>query len=296
MARSKYAGTWTALITPFKNGKIDWEAVAGLVEKQIEGNVTGILVIGTTGESPTLTESEQKELISRVREMIDGRCMLMAGCGTNSTAKSVEKAREAAEAGAEVLLVVNPYYNKPTPEGLYQHFKAVAEATELPVVLYNIKGRTGVNVDTDTLVRIVEACPNVVGVKEASGDFEQMQEVIARRVREDFVVLSGDDGITCKLIAAGGDGVVSVASNIVPGRVSEMVRLGLAGESEAAAVLDEELQRMFDELFTETNPIPVKYAAHKMGLCELEYRLPMCEPSARAAGVVDEMLTNYKQI
>jgi 4-hydroxy-tetrahydrodipicolinate synthase len=291
----KYHGVWTALITPFKNAAIDFDAIAEMIEKQVEGGVTGILVIGTTGESPTLTDSEGVELTRRVKEMIAGRCLLMSGCGTNCTAKSVEKTKEMCGAGADVLLAVNPYYNKPTQEGLYRHFMAIAEASDLPVVLYNINGRTGINLETETVVRLANDAENIIGVKEASGNMDQMKDVIAK-APEGFVVLSGDDGLTLELIEAGGHGVVSVASNVIPGRLSKMVADALAGNMQEASAENEKLMDLFNGLFVETNPIPVKYAAHLMGMCEREYRLPMCEPSESACDKVEELCKNYNLV
>ena len=292
-----FRGTWTALILPLtEDDTIDYPAIERMVEEQVLAGVTGILVIGTTGESPTLNCDESDELVRRVKAKIAGRCLLMVGCGTNSTRKSVDKAIRAEKNGADVLLVVNPYYNKPTQEGLYLHFKAVAEATGLPLLVYNIKGRTGVNVETDTLFRIVKDCPTVVGVKEASGDLQQIQEVCDKRP-QGFVVLSGDDGITEKVMEEyGADGVISVASNIMPREVNEMVQCALKGEFEKARALDIRLQRLFKDLFVETNPIPVKYAAYKRGHCGLKYRLPMCPPSPKARAVLNDMLKEYNLI
>jgi len=294
MSTSKFRGTWTALITPFlDNQEIDYQVLSVLIERQIAGGVTGIVVIGTTGESPTLTDQECFELISKTKEMINGRCLLMAGCGTNSTAHSVEKAQAAQKAGADCLLVVNPYYNKPSQEGLYLHFKAVAQATELPNILYNIKGRTGVNLETDTLMRLIKDVDNIIGVKEASGDLVQIKEV-GQRKPKDFLLFSGDDGLTYQVLEqAKGDGVVSVASNIIPKEVNELVQLGLRGDFEMAKKLDEDLQKIFKILFIETNPLPVKYVAHKMGLCKLVYRLPMCPPSEKSKGILDEAFKDY---
>lgn len=290
----KFAGVWTALIAPFENGGIDWDAMKKIVEMQIEGGVTGILVLGTTGESPCITEEEGVSMVSRLKDWIDGRCLLMAGSGTNCTAKSVEKTKKMTEAGADILLAVNPYYNKPTQEGLYQHFKAMAAATDLPIMLYNIKGRTGVNLETETVVRLA-AIDNIVGVKEASGNLDQMKEVI-EKTPDDFLVLSGDDALTLELIKMGGDGVISVASNIVPGKLSEMVEYALMGNMDEAGKLNDSMADMFDTLFIETNPIPVKYAAHLMGLCKNEYRLPMCPPSEGAQEKVREMCLNHNLI
>jgi 4-hydroxy-tetrahydrodipicolinate synthase len=282
MDTSKLKGVWTALITPFTaDNEIDWSALAKLVENQIAGGVTGILVIGTTGESPTLTDKECKELIHRTKELIDGRCLLMAGSGCNCTAKSIKKSSEACE--ADCLLIVNPYYNKPTQKGLYSHFKAVADSTDLPVFLYNIKGRTGINLETETLLKLAADCPNIIGVKEASGDLDQIKEVCEKRP-EGFIVLSGDDGLTGKIMREyGADGVVSVASNLIPEKIVELVNT----QDEN---LDQQLQSYFDTMFIETNPIPVKYAAHLMGFCEPNYRLPMCEPEQETIEKLNELI------
>lgn len=273
MDLTKFHGVWTALITPFTdNNQIDWDSLAKLVEHQITGGVTGILVIGTTGESPTLTEEECHELITRTKELIAGRCLLMAGSGCNCTASSLKKTAAAKSAGADCLLVVNPYYNKPPQKGLYLHFKSIADSTDLPIFLYNIKGRTGVNLETETLLKLAADCTNIIGVKEASGDLDQIQEVCERRP-EGFIVLSGDDGITGKIMRDfGANGVISVASNIIPSKVVELVKT-------KSETLDTELQPFFDSMFIETNPIPVKYTASLIGLCQPNYRLPMCEPS-----------------
>ena len=224
MDTSQFKGVWTALITPFTNDhKIDWEALTKLIEHQIAGGVTGIVVLGTTGESPTITSKEATKLIKRAKKIINGRCLLMAGTGSNCTQTSIEKSIKAEKAGADCLLVVNPYYNKPTQHGLYLHFKAVADSTKLPIFLYNIKGRTGVNLETETLLQLTSDCPNIIGVKEASGDIEQIKDVCQKRP-EGFIVLSGDDGITYQIMKDfGADGVVSVASNIIPGKLTQMV-------------------------------------------------------------------------
>lgn len=305
MTKRKYAGTWTALITPFKkDGSIDEESLRKLARRQIENGVTGIVPVGTTGESPTTTMEEDARIFEIVGEEIRKArgegfdVMMMAGTGSNCTRDAVKYTENAKKHGADCCLVVTPYYNKPTPKGLKLHFDAVADVG-LPVIVYNIKGRCGINIDTDTLMEIAKH-PNVVGVKEASGDLEQMKEVIGRRgeshAGDGFTVLSGDDGMTLDLIRAGGDGVISVASNIVPDKISEMVEYALMGNFEEAGKIDEHFARMFKELFVEANPIPVKYAASKMGLCELVYRLPMCEPTREGAEVVEAMLRDYNLV
>lgn len=291
MNRPRFAGTWTALITPFKSdGLLDEEALKKLVKRQVEGGVTGVVPVGTTGESPTTTMEEDMRIFELVREAAGDEIMVMAGTGSNCTAEAVKYTENAKKAGADCCLVVSPYYNKPTDKGLKLHYKAVADVG-LPVIVYNIKGRTGINIETDVLMEIAEH-PFVAGVKEASGNLEQMKEVIERRP-ENFAVLSGDDGLTLDLIREGGDGVVSVASNLVPDKISEMVEYALMGNFEEAEKMNEHLARMFDEMFVETNPIPVKYAASLMGLCEPIYRLPMCEPGAEAAKVVEALLKDY---
>ena len=294
MDKRKYAGTWTALITPFKSdGSLDEDALRTLVRRQVDGGVTGIVPVGTTGESPTTTDEEDKRIFKIVVEAAAGGVMVMAGTGSNCTRDAVKYTKNAKEAGVDCCLVVAPYYNKPTVDGLKRHYKSIADVG-LPVIVYNIKGRTGINIETDTLMEIAQH-EMVVGVKEASGDLAQMKEVIARRP-EDFTVLSGDDGLTVDLIKEGGDGVVSVASNILPGKVSEMVEYALDGNMEEAEKINKYLAPMFKDLFVETNPIPAKYIASKMGLCELAFRLPMCEPSSDGKKVVDELINNYNLI
>jgi 4-hydroxy-tetrahydrodipicolinate synthase len=283
MDTSQYKGVWTALITPFTDDhQIDWDALKKLIEHQIAGSVTGILVIGTTGESPTLTPKECTELIERAKKIIDGRCLLMAGSGSNCTQTSIQKTIKAESAGADCLLIVNPYYNKPTQHGLYLHFKAIADATTLPVFLYNIKGRTGVNLETETLLQLANDCTNIIGVKEASGDLEQIKEVCEKRP-EGFIVLSGDDGITYQVMKEyGADGVVSVASNIIPAKLTQMV-------NNLDSQLNDELQDFFDKMFVETNPIPVKYLASLMGYCQPNYRLPMCQPTDKTKETLKQL-------
>jgi len=291
MENRKYAGTWTALITPFRaDGAVDEAALRRLVQRQIEAGVTGVVPMGTTGESPTTSAAEDARIFEIVVEEAAGRIQVMAGTGSNCTREAVEHTKAAKEAGADCCLVVSPYYNKPTQEGLRRHFLAVAEVG-LPVIVYNIKGRTGVNIETETLMELAKY-EMIVGVKEASGDLAQMQAVIDQRP-VDFTVLCGDDGLTLELMQKGGDGVVSVASNIVPDKVTEMVRLGLAGDFLEAEKIHAYLAKLFEDLFVETNPIPVKYLASRMGLCEPIWRLPLCEPSEKAKVVLEKIITDY---
>lgn len=275
-----FKGTFTAIVTPFKEDKgIDFDTFKNLIEDQIENGVTGIVPVGTTGESPTLSEEEHKKVVEECIKIVDKRVKVIAGAGSNCTKTAVEMAQHAEKVGADGVLIVNPYYNKPTQEGLYRHFKAVADSVKVPVVVYNIMGRTGVNVETSTLMRLAKDCENIRCVKEASGDLEQMKDVITQRP-EGFTVLSGDDGITLDLIKAGGEGVISVASNILPEKMSQMVKLALDGNMEEASKLNDEMAEFFDVEFIETNPIPIKAALAMQGKIKEVYRLPMCEMSA----------------
>jgi 4-hydroxy-tetrahydrodipicolinate synthase len=291
MNKEKLQGVWTAMITPFnEDGSIDWRSFDNLVERQMEAKVTGIIINGTTGESPTITDEECIDLIKRAKEKTSGKCFIMAGTGTNNTKKSVEKTKSAEEAGADIVLLVNPYYNKPTQLGLYLHFKTIAESTSLPVFLYNIKGRTGVNLETATLQKLANEVKNIVGVKEASGDLNQIKTVCELKLNN-FTVLSGDDNITFEIVKEFGvDGVISVASNIVPVDMVEMVDSALKKDFQKAEEINRKLVGLFKILFIETNPIPVKYAAFKMGLCQNVYRLPMCEINEQDGKLVEEEL------
>jgi 4-hydroxy-tetrahydrodipicolinate synthase len=286
-----YAGTWTALITPFtENGEVDYEALKNLVQKQIKGGVTGVVPLGTTGESPTITPDEMRKVFETVVDIAKGKIKVMAGTGSNCTSHAVDQTKIAKETGVDACLVVCPYYNKPTQEGLRLHFLEIAKVG-LPIIVYNIKGRTGINMTTDTLMKLAEN-EMIAGVKEASGDLAQMKEVIDRRP-DHFTVLSGDDGLTLELIKLGGDGVVSVASNIIPREVSEMVNHARENRLEEAAKANDHLRAIFKNLFVETNPIPVKYCSHKMGLCGLNYRLPMCSPLDKSKNILNELMNSY---
>ena len=278
----QFRGVYTALITPFtKEGNIDEEAFRKIIENQITSGIDGLVPCGTTGESPTLSHEEHDRVIELTIEYAAGRVPVIAGTGSNSTAEAIRLSKHAQEAGASALLLVNPYYNKPTQKGLYLHFKTIAEAVKIPCIVYNIKGRSAVNVETDTLVKIMEAESNILGVKEASGDLNQMKDVIAKR-RDDFSVLSGDDNMTLNLVEAGGDGVVSVASNIIPKRMVEFIHSALDGEIDAARREEEALMPLFKAMFLETNPIPIKTAMAMQGWCEEGFRLPMCRFSDEA--------------
>ena len=230
---------------------------------------------GTTGESSTMTHEEHDGVIALTVQQAKGRVPVIAGTGSNATSEAIQLSQHAEQAGVDALLLVNPYYVKPTQKGLYLHFKAIAEAVSIPCILYNIPGRTAVNLETETLVRLMNECDNITGVKEASGSLAQIKEVLARR-RRGFVVLSGDDNLTVDLIEAGGDGVISVASNIVPGEMKKMVGAALAGDLEQARRYEQKLAPLFKACFVETNPIPIKTALSMYGWCEEVFRLPMC--------------------
>jgi len=275
--RQAWTGVGTALITPFtRDGAVDDAAVRRLARRQIEAGVHFLVPCGTTGETPTLSDAEKRRVVELVVEEAAGRVPVLAGAGGYDTREVAHAAKEMEKAGASGLLSVTPYYNKPTPEGLFQHFSAVADATRLPIVLYNVPGRTGCNMDAATIARLA-TIPNVVGVKEASGNIQQMAEVL-RAVPPDFLVLSGDDAITVPLMAIGGRGIISVASNEIPAEMAEMVEAAEGGDYQRARTLHQRLLPLLLGNFVESNPGPVKFAMAAMGLCELVYRLPMVPP------------------
>jgi 4-hydroxy-tetrahydrodipicolinate synthase len=275
--RTPWTGVGTALITPFtSSGAVDEAGVRRLARRQIDAGVHFLVPCGTTGETPTLSDVEKRRVVELVVEEASGRVPVMAGAGGYDTKEVVHAAREMQKAGATGLLSVTPYYNKPTPEGLFQHFSAVADATPLPIVLYNVPGRTGCNMDAATVARLA-TIPHIVGVKEASGNIQQMAEVL-RAVPPDFRVLSGDDCITLPLMAIGGRGIISVASNEVPAEMSQMVEAAERNDWAAARALHHRLLPLLLVNFVESNPGPVKFAMAAMGLCEEVYRLPMVPP------------------
>jgi 4-hydroxy-tetrahydrodipicolinate synthase len=272
-----FQGSLVALVTPFRDGKVDEAKLRELVELHVANGTDALVPCGTTGESPTLSHDEHKRVVEVVIEAARGRVPVVAGTGSNSTAEAIDLTRHAAKAGAAGALVVNPYYNKPTQEGLYRHFRAVAEAVEIPVLVYNIPGRTGVNVETDTMARLARV-PNIAGVKEASGSLEQMTQVIVA-CGPDFTVLSGDDTLTLPLMAVGGRGVVSVVANLVPRETAEMTHAALDGDFKRARELHLRLFPLCRAMFFETNPIPVKEAMAMLGMIQPEFRLPLCRMS-----------------
>lgn len=268
------------MITPFTaTGAIDIGAFKRLVENQIDSGIAGLVPCGTTGESSTLTHDEHDRVIALTVQYAGGRVPVIAGTGSNSTAEAIQLSQHAEQSGADAVLLVNPYYVKPTQKGLYLHFKAVAEAVSIPCILYNIESRTGVNLENETLCQLMKECGNIVGVKEASGNLQQMKSLIELR-SDGFCVLSGDDSMTVDLLEAGGDGVVSVAANLIPHKMKEMVDRALEGDTAGARKLEESLQPFFRATFVETNPIPIKTAMAMKGWCRESFRLPMCSLSS----------------
>ena len=275
--RQQFTGVGTALITPFtKSGALDDAAIKQLAKRQVDNGIHFLVPCGTTGETPTLSAAERRRVVELVLEAAAGKVPVMAGAGGYDTREVVHLAKEMQSIGVHGLLSVTPYYNKPTPEGLYRHFSAIAEATSLPIVLYNVPGRTGCNIDAATLARLA-TIPHVIGVKEASGNITQMVE-ICRAVPPDFLVLSGDDALTLPLMAIGGRGLISVASNIVPAEMSRMIEAAERGDYAAARQIHHRLVPLMLGNFVESNPGPVKFAMATMGLCEEAYRLPVVSP------------------
>jgi 4-hydroxy-tetrahydrodipicolinate synthase len=277
--RQAFTGCGTALVTPFRrDGAIDEGAVSKLARRQIDAGIHFLVPCGTTGESPTLSEDERVRVVELVVAEARGRVPVLAGAGGYDTKDVIHSALRMQRAGADGILSVTPYYNKPTQEGLFQHYKAIAEAVALPIILYNVPGRTGCNIDVRTLVRL-SAIANIVGVKEASGNMAQMCDV-CNAVPDSFLVLSGDDALTLPLMAIGGRGIVSVASNAVPSEMSRLVELAEANDFPAARKLHRQLFPFLQVTFIESNPIPIKSAMASLGLLEEVYRLPMVPPSA----------------
>jgi 4-hydroxy-tetrahydrodipicolinate synthase len=279
--RTQFTGAGTALVTPFmRTGDLDEAAVRRLGRRQIDAGIHFLSPCGTTGENPTLTPSERIRIVEILADEADGRVPILAGAGGYNTKEVIELARELEKAGAAGLLSVTPYYNKPTQEGLFRHYQAIAESTALPIVLYNVPGRTGVNIDVATVLRLA-AIPNIVGVKEASGNMQQICE-ICRAVPQEFLVLSGDDAMALPVMAVGGRGVVSVVSNEVPGEVVQMLEAAERGDFGAARAVHQRIMPLMMTNFVEGNPVPVKAAMAAMGLLEEIYRLPLVGPRAES--------------
>jgi 4-hydroxy-tetrahydrodipicolinate synthase len=275
-----FTGTYTALVTPFKDGRLDEAAFERLVNVQVEGGVDGVVPVGTTGESPTVDCDEHIHIIALAVKFAAGRLKVIAGTGGNSTKEAVYLTQEAEKAGADGSLQVAPYYNKPSQEGLFQHFREVAAHTGLPLVLYSIPGRCGIEIGVETVKRLAQECRNIVGLKEAGGNADRVSQLRAA-LPAGFDILSGDDGLTLPFMAVGAQGVISVASNVIPRQVVQMVRAFAAGQAKAALELHQRYYPLFKDLFIETNPVPVKAALAMLGQIEEEYRLPLVPMSAK---------------
>ncbi len=291
-----FTGCGTAMVTPFQmDGSLDEAALRRLVRRQIEEGIDFLVPCGTTGESPALTREEHLRVVAiTVEEARNSlrRVPVLAGAGGYFTNEVIELAQECEKAGADGVLSVTPYYNKPSQEGLYQHYKAIAEAIRIPIILYNVQGRTGVNIETSTLVRLAEI-PNIVGVKEASGNIAQIAEVTSR-VPGDFTVLSGDDAITIAVVALGGRGLISVASNEIPREMTQLTRHAINGDFVAARGIQRQYMPLMQVNFVESNPIPVKWAMARMGLLDPSYRLPLVPPSEASQKKIDQVLKDLK--
>lgn len=283
---SIYSGAWTALVTPMKNGAVNYADLKKLVEYQVAGGIDGILSVGTSGESPTLTHAEHLEVIAKTIEFAAGRVPVLAGTGANSTHEAVELTREAEKLGAQAFLHVAPYYNKPNQEGVFRHFAEIAEATDKPILLYSIPGRCGIEIAVETVVRLRKAFPNIVGIKEAGGSCDKVSKLV-RACDPDFVVTCGDDSLTLPFISLGAKGVISVASNWLPRQVAEMVAKMRAGDLAGARTLHNAMADLFKKFFIEPNPVPAKFALVRAGIIEsAEVRLPLVEMCAENQAIV----------
>ena len=269
-----FTGTYTAIVTPFRSGAIDEDALERLIKFQIKGGVDGIVPVGTTGESPTVDCAEHIRVIELSAKFSAGKIKVLAGTGANATSEAIKLTQEAEKVGADGSLQVAPYYNKPTQEGLYQHFKVIARATKLPIMLYSIPGRCGIEIGIETVKRLATDCKNIVGIKEAGGNPDRVSQLRAA-LGPKFTILSGDETLTLSYMAVGADGVISVAANIIPREVSQMVNAFARGDSRKAMQIHTKFYPLFKDLFIETNPTPVKAALAMMKLIEEEYRLPL---------------------
>ena len=290
-----FAGTFTALVTPFKNDQVDEAAFAQLIEAQIAGGVTGIIPVGTTGESPTLSDTEHRRVIELGVKFANGRCKVIGGTGSNSTSEAVAMTVEAEKLGCDGALLIAPYYNKPSQEGLYRHFAKIAEATKLPLVLYSIPARCGIEIGVEVTTRLAKDFPNIVAMKEAGGTVERVSALRAA-VPESFTILSGDDSLTLPFMSAGAVGVISVASNLIPAEVTALVNAALASDYAKARALHFKLYPLFKDLFIEPNPVPVKHALALQGRMSPDVRLPLCEMAPTTAAKLTATLRQLSLI
>jgi 4-hydroxy-tetrahydrodipicolinate synthase len=287
-----FTGVYTALVTPFKDGVIDYASLEVIIEMQIAGGLDGILPMGTTGESPTVSHKEHKELVKEVVKLVNGRVKVIAGTGSNSTEEAIDLSKSAEEDGVDAIMLVNPYYNKPTQRGLISHFETVAKKVSVPVIVYNIPGRTGVNFQPESLKELLDRADNVVTIKEASGDIAQMMRVI-ELCGDRLTLLSGDDNLLLPVLSIGGKGVISVLSNMLPADVKRVVTEFEKGNYEEARDLFYKLLPLCRAMFLETNPIPIKAAMEMMGYCSSEMRLPLTNLTSENRDRLKQALIDY---
>jgi 4-hydroxy-tetrahydrodipicolinate synthase len=290
-----FTGTYTAIVTPFKNGRVDEPAFRSLIQFQIDNGVNGIVPTGTTGEAATLDYDEHLRVIEIAVQEARGRCKIIAGTGSNSTQEAVELTQKAERLGVDAALLASPYYNKPTQEGVYRHYKKISESTSLKLMLYNVPSRTAGEIGVESCARLARDCTNIVSIKEAGGSAERVS-ALKKILPPEFTILSGDDGLTLPFMAVGAVGVVSVASNVIPGQIAEMVNAFLAGRSGEALKIHLRYYQLFKDLFIESNPIPVKTALYLMGMIENEFRLPLCEIGKANQGKLHETLAAFKLV
>ncbi|MBA7510894.1 4-hydroxy-tetrahydrodipicolinate synthase [subsurface metagenome] len=289
-----FSGSFVALVTPFKNNRVDVEKLRELVEFHIKKRTSGIVPCGTTGESPTLSHEEHRLVIETVIKAVNGRIKVIAGTGSNNTNEAIELTRFAKKVGADGCLVITPYYNKPTQNGLYLHFKKIAETVDIPIIMYNVPGRTGTNMISSTAAKLSKI-KNIIGLKEASGNITQISQIV-RECVEEFDVLSGDDAMTFPILAVGGKGVISVAANIAPAEVAELVETFNKGDINKSRKMHLKMLPLFEAMFYETNPIPVKTSMNLMGMISDDIRLPLCKMSEENLKKLKTTLKEYKLI
>ena len=290
-----FTGTFTAIVTPFKNDRVDEIAFRNLIQFQIDNGVSGIVPTGTTGEAATLDFDEHLRVIEIAVQEARGRCQIIAGTGSNATQEAVELTQKAEGLGVDGVLLASPYYNKPTQEGIYRHYKKIAESTSLKLMLYNVPGRTAGEIGVETCARLARDCQNIVSIKEAGGSAERVS-ALKKILPPEFTILCGDDGLTLPFMAVGAVGGVSVASNVIPRQITDMVNAFSAGRTAEALKIHLRYWQLFKDLFIESNPIPVKAALYLMGMIQNEFRLPLCEIGKTNQGKLHETLTNLKLV
>ncbi|MDR3244073.1 MAG: 4-hydroxy-tetrahydrodipicolinate synthase [Elusimicrobiota bacterium] len=286
-----FSGVWTALITPLKDDKVDYESLGKLIEFQYKNGVDGIVPCGSTGESSTLSHDEHREVVEFCVKQAKGKLKVLAGSGSNSTKEAVYLTEFAKEVGCDGALIISPYYNKPTQQGLYLHFKTIADKVDIPIILYNIAGRTAVNIEPETMARLVKDCRNIVGVKEASGSLDQMSRI--KSLSPNIELISGDDALTLPLLSIGGTGIISVLSNIVPADIAALVKSFNSSNIKEAQKIHYKLLPLIKAMFIETNPIPIKTAASMLGICGGDFRLPMCAISDANKEKLEKAMQDY---